>query len=223
MMRRRRWVHPEFFTSEDVLALPRDARLTFIGLWLHADDFGRQRANAALIKASVWPLDDDITADVVEEHLVQLAERGMVEIYEAQGREYFGLTGWDRWQPVQNPSQTSIPAPPALTHARTSEQATRGSTESRCSEGEGEGTEGERDEGDAGQAREEEAPEQGEEGEGGRGAGTLPAETDPDTSPPDPFCPRHPAGTDKPCKACGNARLAFKAWEARREFEEGDQ
>jgi len=30
---------------------------------------------------------------------------------------------------------------------------------------------------------------------------------------PTPFCPNHPNGTDAPCRACGNARIAYKAHE----------
>jgi hypothetical protein len=26
-----------------------------------------------------------------------------------------------------------------------------------------------------------------------------------------PFCPKHPKGTDDPCRACGNARRAYDA------------
>lgn len=36
-----RSIKPDFFTSEDVSALPLRARLTWIGLWTHCDDHGR--------------------------------------------------------------------------------------------------------------------------------------------------------------------------------------
>jgi hypothetical protein len=32
------------------------------------------------------------------------------------------------------------------------------------------------------------------------------------TSRPDPWCPRHPGGTDEPCRACGVAAKAALAW-----------
>jgi hypothetical protein len=202
MIRRRRWIQPEFFTSEDVLALPRDARLTFIGLWLYADDYGRERTNAALIKADVWPVEEEITADVVEEHLLLLADRGMIRLYELAGREYFQLTGWDRWQPVQNPSRSNIPAPPAPSACTEPEQAPQTAyvdpSEDPRSEGEREEREGEREEGES----------QGE-GVSERAAGI--------TRPPSPFCDRHPGGTSKPCKACGTARLRLKHWENERD------
>lgn len=32
-------------------------------------------------------------------------------------------------------------------------------------------------------------------------------------TPPTPYCVKHPGGTDKPCRACGDARRAFEAWQ----------
>ena len=32
-------------------------------------------------------------------------------------------------------------------------------------------------------------------------------------APPAPHCGKHPGGTDKPCKACGDARRTFEAWQ----------
>lgn len=210
MIRRRRWIQPEFFTSEDVLALPRDARLTFIGLWLYADDFGRERTNAALIKADVYPLDEDITPRTIDEHMLLFEGRDMIRLYEVAGREYFELTGWNRWQPVQNPSRSNIPAPSAdeACHeppAPPSDPYVE-PLETPRSEGEGEEREGEREEGDR---------EAGDEGTGEAAPTThLDSASTSTTRPPDPFCPRHPGGTSKPCRDCGNARMTFKHWQA---------
>lgn len=196
MIRRRRWVQPEFFSSEDVNAIPRDARLTFIGLWAFADDFGRARMNPALIKASVWPLDDEITTEVIEEHLLAMADRDMVSLYAVDGREYLELPGWEHHQPVDKPSKSRIPPPPDSLACPEPDtplcEPSRDSRETRASEG------GERGEGD--------------ERESGTG-GAYERETQP-TTPPSPFCRSHPGGTDKPCTRCGNARMAFKHWQA---------
>lgn len=35
-----------------------------------------------------------------------------------------------------------------------------------------------------------------------------------ETLPPSPHCPKHPSGTDAPCRACGDARSAHGEWEA---------
>jgi hypothetical protein len=212
LIRRRRWIQPEFFTSEDVLALPRDVRLTFIGLWLYADDYGRERTNPALIKADVWPVEADITPDVVEEHLLLLAERSMISLYAVDGREYFQLTGWDRHQPVDKPSRSNVPPPPAPSAAPPQVEPSRGPRDPSPTPLATEG--GERDEGEGESERDGCKGEPDGEHEG---VAALPP-TDPahDRSqhPPSPFCKRHPGGTSKACKDCGNARMAFKHWQA---------
>lgn len=45
----------------------------------------------------------------------------------------------------------------------------------------------------------------GEEGKGGEGNGGESAD-----APLSPFCSKHPQGTDRPCRACGTARMAFE-------------
>lgn len=51
--------------------------------------------------------------------------------------------------------------------------------------------------------------------EGLRNRGTSPDDPDQDPNDPPPrFCPDHPAGTDRPCTACGAARERRKAWDA---------
>lgn len=49
--------------------------------------------------------------------------------------------------------------------------------------------------------------------EGLRNRGTSPGrDPDPNTPPPD-HCPQHPGGTDKPCRACGELRIARRAFD----------
>jgi len=214
MIRRRRWIQPEFFTSEDVLALPIEVRLTFIGLWLYADDYGRERTHAALIKADVWPLDEVITPSVVEGHLVLLAERGLIETYAVAGREYFQITGWAKHQPVDKPSRTNVPPPPAPSAAQEPPQAARESRDPSPTPLASEG--GERDEREG---------REGEEGEGeGRPTPAPPAsDTEPASRPPSPFCDRHPDGTSKPCRDCGTARMRRRKWQDEHENDDHEE
>lgn len=214
MMKRRRWLRPEFFSSEDVLALPIPARHTFLGLLMYADAFGRERLNSRLLKAAVWPLDDEITAEVVEEHLVLIDELGLIATYAAEGREHYEVT-WDMFIPDKDPAASDVPPPPALMCAPTPETAQRAvSATSATSQRKERGREGE------GETRERERG--GDTGEQGRGAVLQSADDPREAPPPAPFCPRHPAGTEKPCKPCGNARLLFRSWQAAREYSEGE-
>ncbi|WP_308467775.1 hypothetical protein [Rathayibacter soli] len=204
-MRRIRTLKPEFFSSEDVAALPVPVRLTFAGLFCYADDYGRANANAALVKASVWPLDDDVTTGVVDEYLLTLAEGGQIKFYTVGPRTYLQIVNWARHQKVDRPSKSNIPAPPnddtREDLASPREQLVgEGRGEGEREEGEGEyvGGEGER-EGETGGAQ------------GNEGATPQPREPD-DEMPPSPFCRSHPQGTEQPCRACGNARQRHGHW-----------
>lgn len=110
-MARIRTIKPEFFTSEVVASLPLRARLTWIGIWTHADDEGRCRDNAKLIKAAVYPLDDLPAADV-EEDLDALADRGLIQRYEVEGKHYFHIPGWHEHQYINKPTPSRLPDPP---------------------------------------------------------------------------------------------------------------
>lgn len=132
-----RSIKPEFFTSEDVSALPLRARLTWIGLWTHCDDHGRAKDNVKLIKAAIWPLDDVSLRDV-EEDLVALADGGRIIRYEVDGLRYLQVTNWHH-QYIAKPSKAKAPPPPG------GDQATTVSPHGRDSETttwEGKGREG---------------------------------------------------------------------------------
>lgn len=77
-MARIRTVKPEMFTSSTVTALSLPARWTFVGMLTYVDDEGYAKSDARLVKAAVWPLDDNVTAAAVEGHLEELVAAGLV-------------------------------------------------------------------------------------------------------------------------------------------------
>jgi len=182
-MARIRSIKPEFFTSEDIKALPLRARLTFIGLWTFADDYGNAKAVHALIKAAVWPLDDEITAEHVAEDLGLLEAGGQIRFYEVDGRSYLSILAWSQHQKVDRPSAAKrYPAPQIEQISEARESA------SRARENVPGDREGDREQGT------------------GRGSAAEAAQ-------PSPFCSKHPGGTTEPCRACGDARMTYKAAE----------
>jgi hypothetical protein len=195
-MPRIRTVKPEFFTSDTVTSLPIRARVTWIGLWTHCDDYGRCRNNVKLIKAAVWPLDDVSLRDI-EEDLKALLALGLVFNYEAAGKSYIQVTGWAEHQRVDRPSKSPIPAPLSTTNG----SYPQGDARDRLAS-----------------PREELAQEgKGREGKGGRArAREPPAVDNPGSEPPPRTCPKHPKGTSTACGPCKDARLAHQAWEAER-------
>lgn len=102
-MARIRSIKPEFWTSEQVMSLSRDARLLFIGMWTFCDDNGIHPASALSIKAEVLP-GDEINADQVTALIDEMIEQGLVEEYEITGRTFWRVTGWRAHQRIDHPT-----------------------------------------------------------------------------------------------------------------------
>lgn len=112
-MARIRSIKPDFFTSEKIASLPLSARLTFIGLWTHADDNGVAVDNVRLIAAAIWPLEDDPLEALVRtsEDLQRLSEAGLIVRYEVGGRALLFITNWDEHQKVSHPGKPRFVRP----------------------------------------------------------------------------------------------------------------
>lgn len=119
-MARIRTIKPTFFRSESVAELPSDGcRLSFIGLWTYVDDEGRGVDLAKLVKADLWPLRDEVTSITVEEHLVAIADRGLICRYTVDGRKYLHVIGWAEHQRINRPTASQLP--PCPVHERPTE------------------------------------------------------------------------------------------------------
>lgn len=53
-MARSRMIKPEFWDDEKLASISRDARLTFIGLWNHSDDFAVVKGHASWLKNKIF-------------------------------------------------------------------------------------------------------------------------------------------------------------------------
>lgn len=110
-MARMRTLKPAFASSEAIAALTIPCRLHFAMLWTYADDEGRGLDNPRLIKAAIWPLDDDVTYDAVDAWQAELARNGRIVRYEADGRRYFEIANFAEHQRPQKPQESKYPAP----------------------------------------------------------------------------------------------------------------
>jgi hypothetical protein len=110
-MGRQRMIKPDFWTSEQVMALPRDARLFFIGLWNFSDDSARFRWSPETLRVRIVPGDSDVDAQVVQHWLYLIAQQGQVERYVSPTGEHYGrVTGWHH-QKISNPTPSKLPDP----------------------------------------------------------------------------------------------------------------
>jgi hypothetical protein len=107
-----RSIKPGFWTDEKLTQLSRDARLTFLGLIsAMADDAGRCKGDTRLVKASVWPLDEDIDTADIGLHLEQLEDAGVILIYQHGGARFIQIVNWKKHQRIDKPRPSEYPEP----------------------------------------------------------------------------------------------------------------
>lgn len=109
-MSRIRTIKPEFWISEQVAELSTTARLLFIGMWNFCDDQGVHPASYKSLKMEIFP-GDDLTATDIARLVGELVKQKLVLEYEAQGKQYWLVTGWHH-QKIDKPNK-KYPLPPA--------------------------------------------------------------------------------------------------------------
>jgi len=100
-----------FFLDEKLATLPREVRLTFMGLIPNADDFGRLRADPRLLRAAIYPLDEGITSAEIDREIDLLEQCGRVRRYEVNGNKYLEINNFERHQVMARKYTSDIPAP----------------------------------------------------------------------------------------------------------------
>jgi len=80
--------------NEDIIELPYEARLLFIGLWILADREGRLENRPKKIKMSLFPA-DDIN---VSEQLDNISKFGFIELYNADGIDVIQIINFVKHQ-----------------------------------------------------------------------------------------------------------------------------
>lgn len=93
-MARSRNIKPSFFMNEDIIELPFEARLLFIGLWILADREGRLENRPKKIKMSLFPADDINVAEQLE----NISKFGFIELYNADGIDVIQIVNFVKHQ-----------------------------------------------------------------------------------------------------------------------------
>lgn len=105
-MARARNIKPGFFRNADLVELPMEARLLFIGLWTLADREGRLEDRPKQIKMEIFPA-DSVDCDAL---LMQLASTGMVARYEVDGKRYLQVVNFTKHQnPHRDEKASTVP------------------------------------------------------------------------------------------------------------------
>ena len=125
-------IDPNFWASQDVARLNLRQRLLAIGLFSNADDEGRGIADPAYVRATVFPY-DNFSLSMIKKDLEILCQelnlciyfyesdqkravspllvRRFPENFQRQ-RLYYAWMNWRKWQRVEKPQTSAIPAPP---------------------------------------------------------------------------------------------------------------
>ena len=105
-----RTIKPEFWVSESIGRISREARLLFIGLWSFADDSGRGRGALPAISGALFPYDGD-AHEKVSVWFAELEREGMVVRYKSEdGNTYYEIPKWLSHQKIEKPSKSKFPA-----------------------------------------------------------------------------------------------------------------
>lgn len=107
-MARIRSVSPGLRTSETAAAWDREARYTWVLLWGYLDDYGRGVDNPKVIAADCYPLDDDVTTQMMRDWLDLYENAGSTCRYEFEGKRYLHVLNWSDHQKPQHPSKARI-------------------------------------------------------------------------------------------------------------------
>lgn len=87
-MARARLIKPAFFGDVTLSEVSRDARLLYTGLWQLMDRRGLMEYHPKLVKRDLFPYDDDVTATVVEEWVIELARINRLRVVRFDGKRY---------------------------------------------------------------------------------------------------------------------------------------
>ncbi|MFW2056294.1 hypothetical protein [Acinetobacter haemolyticus] len=101
---RSRNIKSDFFSNEQLVELPFEARLLFIGLWMVADREGRLESRPKKIKMDIFPADDVN----VKQLLVDLENSGFITSYNCYGTDIIQVTNFVKHQSPHGTEKDSV-------------------------------------------------------------------------------------------------------------------
>ena len=111
-MARSRMIKPEFWDDEKLAKASRDARLIFIGLWNHSDDYGVVKGNVVWLKNHILPYEDSLSIQKFSGWLTELEKGGWIIKFDADGESFYFIRNFLRHQSINRPSKQRNPTPP---------------------------------------------------------------------------------------------------------------
>jgi hypothetical protein len=103
-----RTIKPEFWESESLSKVSREARLLFVGLFSCCDDHGRTRGNSRILASRLYPYDEDALS-LLEGWLSELESIGCIRRYVVDGETFLDIPKWLSHQKIDKPSKSKLP------------------------------------------------------------------------------------------------------------------
>jgi hypothetical protein len=107
-MARKRFLSPDFFTSLSLAQMSVETAMTFAGLWIYADDYGRAEDDVEMVKATIWPRRREQTPRRIGEYLDTLAAAGMICRYTVAGYPLLHIRSWREYQNPSHPTPSKL-------------------------------------------------------------------------------------------------------------------
>lgn len=98
-------------TSKSVNSLSDFQFRVWLYLITYVDDYGRGSADAELLKGFLLPRRKGVTEGQIQKALDDLANTGMIRLYEVDGEPFLCFPNWDMHQRIQT-KKSKHPAPP---------------------------------------------------------------------------------------------------------------
>ncbi len=119
-MARARSIKPRFMRSRSMRAVSGMARLTFIQLWLVADDAGRLVAFSRSLAHQLYPGDAEAAA-LLPGWLLELEREHCIERYTVDRTDYLRIVNWRKHQKIYHPTPSRLPARPVVSRTGSEE------------------------------------------------------------------------------------------------------
>jgi len=111
-MARNRMIKPDFWDDEKLsTTCSRDARLTFIAMWNHSDDYGVVKGNHTWLKNNIYPY-EEIDVQLFAQWLKELENACAIAHFEVAQEKFYYLRNFTKHQVINKPSLNRNPAPP---------------------------------------------------------------------------------------------------------------
>ena len=111
-MARSRVIKPEFWDDEKLARVSRDARLLFIGLWNHADDYGVVKGNPTWLKNHIFPYEDSLSTQAFKKWLTELEVGAWILPFGENGEKFYYIRNFTKHQTINRPSKQRNAIPP---------------------------------------------------------------------------------------------------------------